>query len=170
MKTVVALLLLCLCHPGHGDCPADCLSCSNILPKQLNFNTMVRSMNSKILQTLYSPVVHVACNTTIRRVNSLKLFIFIISHKARRLPHKNISHKHNLSTGVFFKMWKWNNSLFSSPPAVSKSSIYPFGNQLLICCESYESNHLAFLSLYLLVVSFWIMTSLFYGILGWKRY
>lgn len=41
MKTVVALLLLCLCDPGHSDCQADCLSCSNILPKQLSFNTMV---------------------------------------------------------------------------------------------------------------------------------
>lgn len=41
MKTVVALLLLCLCHPGQSDCQADCLSCSNILPKQLSFNTMV---------------------------------------------------------------------------------------------------------------------------------
>ncbi len=43
MKTVVALLLLCLCDPGQSDCQADCLSCSNILPKQLGFNTMVRS-------------------------------------------------------------------------------------------------------------------------------
>ncbi|KAM3624890.1 uncharacterized protein V6R79_003501 [Siganus canaliculatus] len=41
MKTVVALLLLCLCHPGHGDCQVDCLSCNNILPKLLRFNTMV---------------------------------------------------------------------------------------------------------------------------------
>ncbi|XP_058485755.1 prepronociceptin [Solea solea] len=41
MKTVVALLLLCLCDPGQSDCQTDCLSCSNILPKQLNFNTMV---------------------------------------------------------------------------------------------------------------------------------
>uniref|UniRef100_UPI0037E7644F prepronociceptin n=1 Tax=Semicossyphus pulcher TaxID=241346 RepID=UPI0037E7644F len=41
MKTVVALLLLCLCHPGQSDCQADCLSCSNVLPKQLSFNTMV---------------------------------------------------------------------------------------------------------------------------------
>nr|XP_046261703.1 prepronociceptin [Scatophagus argus] len=41
MKTVVALLLLCLCDPGQGDCGADCLSCSNILPKQFSFNTMV---------------------------------------------------------------------------------------------------------------------------------
>uniref|UniRef100_A0A3B4TZE0 Prepronociceptin-like n=1 Tax=Seriola dumerili TaxID=41447 RepID=A0A3B4TZE0_SERDU len=41
MKTVVALLLLCLCDPGHSDCQGDCLSCSNILPKQLSFNTMV---------------------------------------------------------------------------------------------------------------------------------
>ncbi|XP_074522853.1 prepronociceptin [Halichoeres trimaculatus] len=41
MKTVVALLLLCLCHPVQSDCQADCLSCSNILPKQLSFNTMV---------------------------------------------------------------------------------------------------------------------------------
>ncbi|XP_070690444.1 prepronociceptin-like [Pempheris klunzingeri] len=41
MKTVVALLLLCLCDPGQGDCQAECLSCSNILPKQLSFNTMV---------------------------------------------------------------------------------------------------------------------------------
>lgn len=42
MKTVVALLLLCLCDPGHSDCQADCLSCSKILPKKLSFNTMVR--------------------------------------------------------------------------------------------------------------------------------
>ncbi|KAM7016021.1 uncharacterized protein pnoca [Tautogolabrus adspersus] len=41
MKTVVALLLLCLCHRAQSDCQADCLSCSNILPKQLSFNTMV---------------------------------------------------------------------------------------------------------------------------------
>ncbi|KAM9860464.1 prepronociceptin [Aulostomus maculatus] len=41
MKTVVALLLLCLVDPGQSDCQADCLSCSNILPKQLSFNTMV---------------------------------------------------------------------------------------------------------------------------------
>ncbi|XP_029354462.1 prepronociceptin [Echeneis naucrates] len=41
MKTVVALLLLCLCDPGHTDCQADCLSCSNILPKHFSFNTMV---------------------------------------------------------------------------------------------------------------------------------
>ncbi|XP_059209311.1 prepronociceptin [Centropristis striata] len=41
MKTVVALLLLCLCDPGRSDCQADCMSCSNILPKQLSFNTLV---------------------------------------------------------------------------------------------------------------------------------
>lgn len=41
MKTLVALLLLCLCDPGHSDCQADCLSCSNILPKQISFNTVV---------------------------------------------------------------------------------------------------------------------------------
>ncbi|XP_069546423.1 prepronociceptin isoform X2 [Brachyistius frenatus] len=41
MKTVVALLLLCLCDPGRSDCQTDCLSCSNILPKQLSFNPMV---------------------------------------------------------------------------------------------------------------------------------
>ncbi|XP_029947096.1 prepronociceptin-like [Salarias fasciatus] len=41
MKTVVALLLLCLCDPGLSDCQADCLSCSNILPKQLSFNNVV---------------------------------------------------------------------------------------------------------------------------------
>ncbi|KAM9408766.1 prepronociceptin [Pholidichthys leucotaenia] len=41
MKTVVALLLLSLCDPGQSDCQADCLSCSNVLPKQLDFNTMV---------------------------------------------------------------------------------------------------------------------------------
>ncbi|KAM9366121.1 prepronociceptin [Symphorus nematophorus] len=41
MKTVVALLLLCLCEPGQSDCQADCLSCSNLLPKQLSFNTVV---------------------------------------------------------------------------------------------------------------------------------
>lgn len=42
MKTVVTLLLLCLCDPGQSDCRADCLSCSNIFPQQLSFNTMVR--------------------------------------------------------------------------------------------------------------------------------
>ncbi|XP_060901994.1 prepronociceptin-like [Labrus mixtus] len=41
MKTVMALLLLCLCHPAQSDCQADCLSCSNILPKQITFNTVV---------------------------------------------------------------------------------------------------------------------------------
>ncbi|KAM8894583.1 uncharacterized protein pnoca isoform 1-T2 [Spinachia spinachia] len=41
MKTVVALLLLCLSDPGQSDCQADCVSCSNILPKQLSFNPMV---------------------------------------------------------------------------------------------------------------------------------
>ncbi|XP_068174511.1 prepronociceptin [Antennarius striatus] len=41
MRTVVALLLLCLCDPGQTDCQADCLSCSNILSKQIGFNTMV---------------------------------------------------------------------------------------------------------------------------------
>ncbi|XP_054476385.1 prepronociceptin [Anoplopoma fimbria] len=41
MKTVVALLLLCLCDPGQSDCRADCVSCSNILPKQLSFNIIV---------------------------------------------------------------------------------------------------------------------------------
>ncbi|XP_034536539.1 prepronociceptin [Notolabrus celidotus] len=41
MKTVVSLLLLCLCHPVQSDCQADCLTCSTILPKQLSFNTMV---------------------------------------------------------------------------------------------------------------------------------
>ncbi|XP_037311612.2 prepronociceptin [Pungitius pungitius] len=41
MKTVVALLLLCLCDPGQSDCQADCASCSDILPKHLSFNPMV---------------------------------------------------------------------------------------------------------------------------------
>ncbi|KAM4744022.1 prepronociceptin [Anableps anableps] len=41
MRTVVALLLLCLCDPGRSDCQTDCLSCSKILPKQLSFNTVV---------------------------------------------------------------------------------------------------------------------------------
>ncbi|XP_068431058.1 prepronociceptin [Clinocottus analis] len=41
MKTVVALLLLCLCDPGQSDCQVDCVSCSNILLKPLSFNTMV---------------------------------------------------------------------------------------------------------------------------------
>uniref|UniRef100_A0A3Q3X5W7 Uncharacterized protein n=1 Tax=Mola mola TaxID=94237 RepID=A0A3Q3X5W7_MOLML len=41
MKTVVTLLLLCLCDPGQSDCMADCLTCSHILPKQLTFKTMV---------------------------------------------------------------------------------------------------------------------------------
>lgn len=42
MRTVVALLFLCLCDPGHSDCQADCLSCSNILSKHLSFNPTVR--------------------------------------------------------------------------------------------------------------------------------
>ncbi|KAK7899176.1 hypothetical protein WMY93_020029 [Mugilogobius chulae] len=41
MKTTVALLLLCLCDLGQSDCQADCLTCNNILPKRLSFNTMV---------------------------------------------------------------------------------------------------------------------------------
>uniref|UniRef100_A0A3Q2SNY0 Prepronociceptin-like n=1 Tax=Fundulus heteroclitus TaxID=8078 RepID=A0A3Q2SNY0_FUNHE len=41
MRTIVALLLLCLCDPGRSDCQTDCLSCSKILPKQLSFNTVV---------------------------------------------------------------------------------------------------------------------------------
>ncbi|MEQ2281698.1 hypothetical protein AMECASPLE_033075 [Ameca splendens] len=41
MRTVVALLLLCLCDPGRSDCQTDCLTCSKILPKQLSFNTVV---------------------------------------------------------------------------------------------------------------------------------
>lgn len=41
MKTAVALLLLCLCDLGQSDCQADCVSCSQILPKRLSFNTMV---------------------------------------------------------------------------------------------------------------------------------
>ncbi|PWA18955.1 hypothetical protein CCH79_00004819, partial [Gambusia affinis] len=41
MRTVVALLLLCLCDPGRSDCQTDCLSCSKILPKQLSFNAVV---------------------------------------------------------------------------------------------------------------------------------
>ncbi|TNM90461.1 prepronociceptin [Takifugu flavidus] len=39
MKTVLVLLLLCLSDPGQSDCQADCLSCSNILPRHLSFNT-----------------------------------------------------------------------------------------------------------------------------------
>ncbi|XP_029001236.1 prepronociceptin [Betta splendens] len=41
MKTVVALLLLCLCDPGWTDCQADCVSCSNILPTHLSFKPLV---------------------------------------------------------------------------------------------------------------------------------
>ncbi|KAF7653832.1 hypothetical protein LDENG_00077780 [Lucifuga dentata] len=41
MKTVVAVLLLCLSDPGLSDCQTDCLSCSHFLSKQLSFNTMV---------------------------------------------------------------------------------------------------------------------------------
>ncbi|KAM9765112.1 prepronociceptin isoform 2-T2 [Menidia menidia] len=41
MKTLVALLLLCLCDPGRSDCQGDCLSCSKTLPKLLNFKTAV---------------------------------------------------------------------------------------------------------------------------------
>ncbi|XP_028296239.1 prepronociceptin [Gouania willdenowi] len=41
MKTVVVLMLLCLCDPGLSDCQNDCLSCTNILPKQINFNTVL---------------------------------------------------------------------------------------------------------------------------------
>ncbi|XP_072237306.1 prepronociceptin-like [Leuresthes tenuis] len=41
MKTLVVLLLLCLCDPGHSDCQADCLSCSKVLPKPLSLNTAV---------------------------------------------------------------------------------------------------------------------------------
>nr|XP_057934861.1 prepronociceptin [Doryrhamphus excisus] len=40
MKTMVALLLLCVCDAAHADCQDDCLSCSQLLPKQLTFNTM----------------------------------------------------------------------------------------------------------------------------------
>uniref|UniRef100_A0A1A7XRC5 Prepronociceptin a n=1 Tax=Iconisemion striatum TaxID=60296 RepID=A0A1A7XRC5_9TELE len=47
MKTVVALLLLCLCDPGRSDCQADCLSCSKILPKQLSFNTVACLLECK---------------------------------------------------------------------------------------------------------------------------
>ncbi|KAK5873569.1 hypothetical protein PBY51_018603 [Eleginops maclovinus] len=41
MKTLMALLLLCVCDPAHSDCQTDCLSCSHILPKHLPFNTLV---------------------------------------------------------------------------------------------------------------------------------
>ncbi|XP_004067505.1 prepronociceptin [Oryzias latipes] len=41
MRTVVALLFLCLCDPGHSDCQADCLSCNNILSKHLSFDPTV---------------------------------------------------------------------------------------------------------------------------------
>ncbi|XP_056135184.1 prepronociceptin [Lampris incognitus] len=42
MKTsLLALLLLCLSVPGHCDCQGDCFSCSQILPQQVSFNTMV---------------------------------------------------------------------------------------------------------------------------------
>ncbi|XP_054627032.1 prepronociceptin [Dunckerocampus dactyliophorus] len=40
MKTVVALLLLCVCDAAHADCQDDCLSCSRLLPKQRTFNTV----------------------------------------------------------------------------------------------------------------------------------
>ncbi|KAM4603056.1 prepronociceptin [Polymixia lowei] len=42
MKTsLLALVLLCLCVPGHCDCQGDCLTCRHILPEELSFNTMV---------------------------------------------------------------------------------------------------------------------------------
>uniref|UniRef100_A0A1A8R5V3 Prepronociceptin a n=1 Tax=Nothobranchius rachovii TaxID=451742 RepID=A0A1A8R5V3_9TELE len=47
MKTVMALLLLCLCDPGHSDCQADCLSCSKILPKQLSVNSVACLLECK---------------------------------------------------------------------------------------------------------------------------
>lgn len=46
MKTVLVLLLLCLSDPGQSDCQADCLSCSNILPRHLSFNTKVKSTHT----------------------------------------------------------------------------------------------------------------------------
>ncbi|XP_072321533.1 prepronociceptin [Eucyclogobius newberryi] len=41
MKTTVVLLLLCLCDLGQSDCQGDCLSCKNLLPARLSFNTLV---------------------------------------------------------------------------------------------------------------------------------
>uniref|UniRef100_A0A4W4EIH1 Prepronociceptin a n=1 Tax=Electrophorus electricus TaxID=8005 RepID=A0A4W4EIH1_ELEEL len=42
MKTPLwTLLLLGLFVPGHSDCQRDCLSCSQILPKDHAFNTLV---------------------------------------------------------------------------------------------------------------------------------
>ncbi|XP_076835059.1 prepronociceptin [Brachyhypopomus gauderio] len=42
MKTPLwGLLLLGLCVPGHSDCQRDCLSCSQMLPKDHVFNTLV---------------------------------------------------------------------------------------------------------------------------------
>ncbi|XP_046887185.1 prepronociceptin [Hypomesus transpacificus] len=38
---MLALLLLCLCVPGHCNCQAECFSCAQLLPKELNFNIMV---------------------------------------------------------------------------------------------------------------------------------
>ncbi|XP_005802552.1 prepronociceptin [Xiphophorus maculatus] len=55
MRTVVALLLLCLCDPGRSDCQTDCLSCSKILPKQLSFNTVVCLIGCKSSASPSSP-------------------------------------------------------------------------------------------------------------------
>lgn len=49
MRTIVALLLLCLCDPGRSDCQTDCLSCSKILPKQLSFNAVVIQTHAQTL-------------------------------------------------------------------------------------------------------------------------
>ncbi|KAM9817551.1 prepronociceptin [Neosynchiropus ocellatus] len=41
MRTLLVLLLLCLCETGHSDCQSDCLTCSDALPKQVRFNAML---------------------------------------------------------------------------------------------------------------------------------
>lgn len=52
MKTVVALLLLCLSDPGQSDCQTDCLYCSKILPVEFSFNTMVSSVQAHVHRKL----------------------------------------------------------------------------------------------------------------------
>ncbi|XP_053722156.1 prepronociceptin [Synchiropus splendidus] len=41
MRTLLLLLLLCWCDTGHSDCQSDCLTCSNLLAKQVGFSAMV---------------------------------------------------------------------------------------------------------------------------------
>ncbi|XP_063040013.1 prepronociceptin [Engraulis encrasicolus] len=35
------LVFVCVFVPGHGDCPGDCLTCLDILPRDQAFNTLV---------------------------------------------------------------------------------------------------------------------------------